>query len=343
MPGESTTCIGCHEDRTASPSQTPATILANRRAPSKPQPFAGIPDVIDYPRDVQPVWNRNCVTCHNTHQRKGDVSLVGDRTPLYSISYYTITAKSLVADGRNLPKSNYPPYALGTSASKLLEYCDPSHHDVQLTERERRIVKLWIETGATYPGTYAGLGSGMIGGYAENSLDRRDIDWPEMKASLDVLNQRCVSCHTTEKNMPLALSPSDEIINPPWEPLTPNDARRKFSRQLLYNLTNPKDSVLLLAPLSKSAGGYESCGKAVFESTDDPDYQTVLAAIERTKQQLNEIKRFDMPDFIPRPQYVREMKKYNILPRDTDPDQAFDTYQLEQDYWQSLWYKPIGF
>ena len=346
MPGESTTCIGCHENRTATPK--PTTLLATRRPPSKPTPYEGIPDVIDYPRDVQPVWDRNCVSCHNSQKRDGNVSLVGDRTPLYSISYYTITAKSLVADGRNLPQSNYPPYALGTSGSQLLKYCDESHYGVNLTDRERQIVKLWIETAATYPGTYAGLGSGMIGSYTsgvfdgrtDNILDRRDLDWPEIKASIEVLHQRCVSCHTREKNIPLALSPSEEIINPPWVPLTPNDARRRFSRQLLYNLTNPQDSVLLLGPLAKSVGGYESCGKAIFESTDDPDYQIVLAAIERTKQQLDEIKRFDMPGFIPRLQYIREMKKYGILPSNTDPNQVFDTYQLDQNYWKSLWYKP---
>ncbi len=340
MPGESTTCIGCHENRTGT-ANPHTTTVATRRPPSKPIPYAGISDVVDYPRDVQPVWDRNCVSCHNSQKRDGNVSLIGDRTPLYSISYYTITAKSLVADGRNLPKSNYPPYALGTSASKLLSYCDKSHYGVNLSDRDLQIVKLWIETGATYPGTYAGLGCGMIGGYAENQLDRRDLDWPEMQASIEVLNQRCVSCHAKDKGMQLATSPSDEIGGPPWENLQPNDVRRKFSRQLIYNLTNPKDSTLLLAPLGKSAGGYESCGKAIFENTDDPGYQTVLKAIERTKQRLDEIKRFDMPGFVPRPQYVRELKKYHILPKDADPNQAFNTYQLEQEYWKSLWYKPV--
>jgi len=340
MPGESTTCIGCHENRTATPRPTTPTLLATRRPPSQPVPYAEISDVIDYPRDVQPVWDRNCVSCHNSQKRDGTVSMVGDRTPLYSISYYTITAKALVADGRNLPQSNYPPYSLGTSASKLLQYCDESHYGVNLTDRERQIVKLWIETGAAYPGTYAGLGSGMIGGYAANSIDRRDLKWPEMKAAMEVLPRRCAECHTAEKGMPLPLSPTDEVGGAPWESMSRNDIRRKYSRQLLYNLTNPQDSVLLLAPLTKSAGGYESCGRAIFENTDDPDYRIVLAAIERTKRELDEIKRFDMPGFIPRPQYVREMKKYGILPQDADPNQAFDTYQLDRDYWKSLWYQP---
>ena len=40
--------------------------------------------------------------------------------------------------------------------------------------QEQVIVRLWIETGAAYPGTYAALGCGMVGGWAENKLDRSD-------------------------------------------------------------------------------------------------------------------------------------------------------------------------
>ncbi|MCL2120183.1 MAG: hypothetical protein FWH27_17345, partial [Planctomycetaceae bacterium] len=341
MPGESTTCIGCHEHRTATSQPASPTLLATRRPPSQPIPYTGIPDVIDYPRDIQPLWDRHCISCHHAQERNGNISLVGDRTPIYTVSFIEITMKSLVADGRNVVGGNFPPYALGTSSSKLLQYCDESHFGVHLSERERQTVKLWIEAGAAYPGTYAALGTGMVGGYLASSMDGRpDLDWPEMKASIEVLQQRCTSCHTRENAMPIALSPTDDIINRPNKQMAPNDARRKFSRDMLYNLTNPQDSLVLLAPLAKSAGGYESCGRALFESTDDPGYQTVLTAIERTKRHLDEIKRFDMPGFIPRPAYVREMKKYNIIPKDTDPNQVFDTYQLDQDFWRSHWYRP---
>ena len=39
------------------------------------------------------------------------------------------------------------------------------HYGVKADERELRIARLWIDCGAPYPGTYAALGSGMIGGY----------------------------------------------------------------------------------------------------------------------------------------------------------------------------------
>ena len=44
------------------------------------------------------------------------------------------------------------------------------------------MLRLWIETGAPYPGTYAALGCGMIGGYAQNQQVHTDFDWPTTQA-----------------------------------------------------------------------------------------------------------------------------------------------------------------
>jgi mono/diheme cytochrome c family protein len=296
--------------------------------------------VIDFPRDIQPILDTHCIQCHSPEKREGNVSLIGNRSPLYSISYFTITAKSLVADGRNLARSNYPPRVLGTGSSKLLQFCDESHYGVKLSDQEMATIRLWIDTGATYPGTYAALGSGMVGGYARNTMDRRDLQWAEIQAMQQTLTENCTSCHTKERNIQLPLSPSDEIGNPPWVPLSPNDVRRKFARHLLYDLTEPERSALLLGPLATSAGGYESCGSAILTNRDDPRYQAILSGITRTKQHLDEIKRFDMPGFVPRPEYIREMKRYGMLPMNHDPSTVVDFYDLDQEYWRSLWYVP---
>ncbi|MGL4943491.1 MAG: hypothetical protein ACRC46_09910 [Thermoguttaceae bacterium] len=340
MPGETTTCIGCHEERTSAPPRGGhgLHLAASLRPSVAAVPLENVPDVLDFTRDIQPILDKHCVECHQPSRREGGVSLVGHHTPLYTVSYYTITARSLVADGRNLPISNYPPYKLGSGGSRLVELCKPSHHDVKLSPNETRLVKLWCDTGATYPGTYAALGSGMVGGYAENHIDRQDLKWDEVRWAAEVIERRCVSCHNTATTT-LPRSPSDEIGGPPWEPLQKDDVRRRFSRQLIYDLTSPADSLLVRAPLAKSAGGDEVCGAAVFASTDDADYKTLLASIVRTKEHLDTIKRFDMPDFIPRPQYIRELKKYGIIPADADPSARVDTYSLEQEYWRSLWYR----
>ena len=47
-----------------------------------------------------------------------------------------------------------------------------------------------------------------------------------------------------------------------------------------------------------------------------------------------------MPNFKPRPAYLREMKRYGVLPADLPPATTINPYQTDQRYWESLWYQP---
>jgi hypothetical protein len=339
QPGETTSCVGCHEQRVQAPPHNFDQPLATRRAPSKIEPISDIPDVFDFPRDIQPILDRNCVKCHDYDKRSGGVILTGDRGPIYSHSYYNLTIHGQIADGRNKAVSNYAPRALGSSASALMTKLTSAHHGVNATAHETKLVKFWIESGAPYPGTYAALGTGMIGGYAENQLEHPDANWPATQKATETLRRRCATCHT-EKMMPLPASASDDQKLPPWNPLQKVDYRRHVSRHLLYNLTRPEKSMLLLAPLTVEAGGYGLCKSPVLTNPADPDYQTLLSSIEEARKYLDEVKRFDMPGFVPRDAWVREMKRFGILPPSAGAQQSIDYYAVERDYWKSLWYKP---
>jgi hypothetical protein len=345
QPGETLSCVGCHEHRAQTPLTTSGSLTAMHRRPSLIEPIAGVPEVMDFPRDIQPILDRHCVRCHDFDRPDGHLVLSGDRGPLYSHSYINLTVRNQFADGRNRPVSNYAPRSLGSAASPLLTMLEPSHHQVQVSAAEKRMVRLWIDTGAPYPGTYAALGSGMVGGYAQNRLDRQDLEWPSTKAAIDALTRRCGACHTGRNALPASVS--DDQNRPPWAGMAPDDPRRQFSRHLLYNLTRPEKSPLVLAPLARAAGGRGTCKKPgaaqsadVFASPADPDYQKILAAIGDAKRRLDEIKRFDMPGFRPRPEWVREMKRYGILPGGQPLDAVFDVYAIEHRYWESLWYRP---
>jgi hypothetical protein len=348
MPGETTTCLGCHERRTSAPPSRQGQPLALLRPPSRVEPIPEVPDVIDYPRDIQPIFDRNCMPCHDDDRRDGGLSLSGDRGPIFSISYYTLTAKALVSDGRN-GLGNRPPRSIGSSASHILEHLRGSNGRPGPSEHEKLLIRLWIDSGAAYPGTYAALGTGMVGGFeiADRSirLDRSDTEWPSTKAAVEALQRRCGSCHEGGKSLPLSVSHvtgpggwgTAFTGAPPWVALTPDDVRRRYSRHLSYNLTRPEKSLLLLAPLARAAGGFESCGSAVFAGTSDPDYLKVLRAIQDAKARLDEVKRFDMPGFRPRREYLEEMKRHGILPADLPPDAPVDVYATDRAYWRSLW------
>jgi len=344
QPGETLGCAGCHEQRTKS---TSAAGKAARRAASRIEPVAGSPDVLDYPRDIQPILDALCVSCHGYEKtaaggpRAGRIILTGDRGPMFSHSYYMMTIAGLFSDGRNQPKSNYAPRTLGSSASRILKMLDGTHYGVKATPAQRRILRIWIESGAPYPGTYAALGTGMIGGYAQNNLVDTDFAWPATKAAAEAIGRRCEGCHREPARLlPTALA--DERGVSFWQPEM-SDPRLNTSRHIVFNLTRPEKSMLLLAPLSVTAGGWGLCGTNVLATTEDPDYQKLLALCVAGKEQLEKIKRFDMPGFKPRIDWIREMKRYGILPETIDPlEDVVDVYATERKYWESLWYQPAS-
>jgi mono/diheme cytochrome c family protein len=347
MPGESAGCVGCHEPRTQSPqSGQMAELKALRRGPSAIAPFAGLPDVLDFPRDIQPILDKHCVECHNPKRRDGGVLLAGDLGPQWSHSFFHVFAHRLVADGRN-GLGNSPPRSVGSSASKLLKLLDESHHGVKVSPQEWRTVWLWIESSAPYAGSYAGLrneAQQQLAGQAMHQV---------LAQGGDVLTRRCASCHdlknpASERGRPLPFNPNtannrrgqNRPIGIHERVVIENDPLAKFSASILLNFTRPELSSLVLGPLSKEAGGYGSCG-AVFKDASDPDYQKLVAAIERGKKVFDAEPRYGTPDFRPNRQYVREMKRYGVLPASFDlARDKIDIFQTDQAYWRSFWHDP---
>ena len=132
-----------------------------------------------------------------------------------------------------------------------------------------------------------------------------------------------------------------------WQP-SMNDPRLNTSRHIVFNLSRPAKSLLLLAPLADGAGGWQLCREPgtqqrtpVFAGTNDADYQVLLALCQAGKAQLDRIRRFDMPGFRPRPEWVREMKRFGILAADAPGDDPPDVYATEQRYWRALWPQPV--
>ncbi len=331
QPGERFSCIGCHEER-CSTAPVGAITLAMRRAPSKIVPVAGnLPDVYDFPRDIQPILDRHCVRCHDVAQHgtyteggetkpcgplSGGISLAGDRGPIFSHAYANLTMTAQFTDGRD-GNSNKMPRTIGTGASPLMDKISArGHHGVKVTAHERDMVRLWIESSAVYAGTYAALGTGMAQGIPD-------------------IPKKCVQCHQEDelrRTYP-GLRGGGEAYGSPMS--------LKFNQQTLQNLSRPEYSRLILAPLSKTSGGYGICqGKSdtpVLASRDAPEFRSLLRAIRKTKDELDRIKRFDMPDFIPNEHYLREMKRYGMLPADHDDAEPIDYYELDQAYWKSHW------
>jgi hypothetical protein len=67
-------------------------------------------------------------------------------------------------------------------------------------------------------------------------------------------------------------------------------------RRSWVRITEPELNPFLLAPLAKSAGGTERCGKAIFADKSDPDYCKILEIFKPIEKSLAEHPRIDMPN-----------------------------------------------
>jgi len=376
MPGEQTTCIGCHEQRTASPSDDRQRLSRlQRRQPVDPEPVAGVPEIFDYLRDIQPILDKHCLECHNHDREEGGFNISGHWGPLYPIGYIQMSWRQLFGDNRIIlpyaehSKSNFEPYAIGTGSSRLLKLIEERHADATLSDHEQKVLRYWLDAGANHAGTYAVNSHGTIGYYEHSVNVRNDKDWPETHALVDVMNRRCDPCHAptaAEKQIGTYKLPAhfyaryyppDEFQKNTYVAHTMSEDGGRFNRHLIYNLSYPELSKAARAPLAKAAGGLGVCqaksGQVVFRDRADPDYRAIVAAVARGRRHiLEENNRFCMINpspnngqdcpvrFVPRRDYVREMIRYGVLPIGHDFAASVDPFELDKAYWQTFWYTP---
>lgn len=169
-PGEVQGCVGCHENRSAAPTATNPSPIAMKRAPSEIEPWFGAKRVADsqpfnYLTEVQPVFDRHCVSCHDYDKEAGEVlNLAGDLSFPFNVSYTELMHKSgiryqgaeetLVSFAGDGPPGVLPAYAWGSHRSRLVRILREGHHDVSLSEEEMQRITTWIDINAVYYGRY---------------------------------------------------------------------------------------------------------------------------------------------------------------------------------------------
>lgn len=259
-PGETATCVGCHEHRTCAPPNIYP--LALRGPALKITPPLGGVHAVDFAYDVQPVLDRHCIRCHSGSEPAGGLDLSPDPTNLFNVAYENLTSRGYVnfVDIRradSLPLR--PPKYYGSHSSKLIQVLLTSHRDrVALPRDDFRRLVTWIDCNAPYYGTYLYSRPGTVGG--------RELLTPAIKSALHgVFDRRCASCHGQDK------SRIEQI---------------KFS--------DVERSPALLAPLAKAAGGTEKCGQPVLGSRDDPDAKVMLETLYQLADEIRTNPREDM-------------------------------------------------
>ncbi len=161
QPGETASCIGCHEPRTSAPRQHgSAASLQHPPSVIEPGPEGSKP--FSYPRLVQPVLDTHCVRCHNDQRHDGDIVLTGEPQGHFSRSYnalapwvpYSAWPRS---DGDFRIVNSEPlthPDTFGARASRLMELLLQGHQEVRLSAADLERLITWMDTNALFYGTF---------------------------------------------------------------------------------------------------------------------------------------------------------------------------------------------
>ena len=183
QPGETRGCVGCHEPRMMAPrgGRQPEALAAE---PQELKPPEWGLDGFSYPRLIQPVWDRYCVSCHDGEKEPRSVDLRDTKTTYFSASYDLLVPWRWARDpaayrekhGRDpyvnwIPTSSssgserhvreLEPGRWGSPRSRLAELILSGHPDkdgeprFEMDEVNRRRILAWIDLNVPFYGSYS--------------------------------------------------------------------------------------------------------------------------------------------------------------------------------------------
>jgi len=169
MPGETQSCVGCHEPAGTAPLAGHRVSMALAGAPQKLKPFYGPPRGFSFAKEIQPILDRHCVRCHSGEKGK-PFSLSGERVQVgrtkrtFSRAYLALTHTHGTDGDCNHPVVNWidsmsepsmlPPRHRGASTSKLLVMLEKGHNDIRMSAEELAKIACWIDLLVPYCGEF---------------------------------------------------------------------------------------------------------------------------------------------------------------------------------------------
>ncbi|MFI5380164.1 MAG: hypothetical protein ACHRHE_12770 [Tepidisphaerales bacterium] len=186
QPGETSSCVGCHEEKTAISYASRSVTQAAKAGVQKLVPPFGPVRGFSYPRDIQPILDRHCIQCHDDRSQQWDrnrpapaapaaplapgarvksFSLLGETTVdekskrNWSDSYLALTQRGHANRmvkwiGAQSVPSMLPPMFSGSTQSGLLPLLERGHYDVKVSRDEYERLACWIDLLIPYCGDY---------------------------------------------------------------------------------------------------------------------------------------------------------------------------------------------
>lgn len=193
QPGETSACIGCHEEKNTAPPSAYGRSMATRAGAQQLAGFYGPPRGFSFAREIQPILDRHCISCHKDSDRPipaarprnlppqeaapGSIafSLLGSEVldskakRKWSAAYLALTAARRRQEqdsfqGRPTKLVNWvhvqsappmlPPYHAGAARSRLMTLLEENHGGAKLSGQEFEKIACWIDLLVPFCGDY---------------------------------------------------------------------------------------------------------------------------------------------------------------------------------------------
>ena len=178
--GETQGCVGCHENRITGVPPMTVPLEALKRKPSKLKGWYGKPRLFSFQKEVQPIFDKHCVGCHDFNKPAGKkLVLAGDRTICFNASYIDLWSKGIITCVGAGPAAIQEARSWGSHPSKLIKVLRQGHKlgtpgfdkhkAVKLNTEEMDRLITWVDINAPYYAFYESA-------YPENPCGRSPLD-----------------------------------------------------------------------------------------------------------------------------------------------------------------------
>ena len=179
QPGENSACVGCHEHKNTSALPLARQTQAIQAGAEALKPFYGPPTGFSFVKDIQPILDAKCVSCHDGQKVTNYVltaTEVIDRGAKrkWTRGYLTLT-HSRSDNGQETGGSGWrgnpdekmlnwisaasvptplSTYSAGANRSLLIDILEKKHKDVEMSKEEMEKLSAWIDLGVPFCGDY---------------------------------------------------------------------------------------------------------------------------------------------------------------------------------------------
>ena len=272
QPGEVQGCLGCHENRVANTPQPTLRPRAFGRAPDRLVGWHGEPRLFAFRAEVQPIFDRHCVSCHDFGGKGADkLILAADTSVCFNAAYIDLWATGAIACVGAGPAETRPAYSWGSHASKLIRHLKNGGCDARLSAEEMERLITWIDLNAPYYPAFEAVRPANPGG--RSPITRAQLE------RLQKLTGRNVSLNHAAKQRPLVSFDRPEV-SPILAKLDPAGAEY---REALGILQSGKQVLAVSEP--DYLPGFAACAKdrqrdakyAAREATEAEVYAAIRA------------------------------------------------------------------